>query len=135
VIIDFVPNHVSREYHSTAHPRGVVDLGANDNPDWAFSPLNNFYYMPGQKFAPYFDIKGYEEYPARATGNDCFVATPSVNDWYETVKLNYGVFYQGGGEKQFEPIPDTWHKMLHILLFWASKQVDGFRCDMAVINK
>ena len=131
VIIDFVPNHVSREYHSTAHPRGVVDLGANDNPDWAFSPLNNFYYMPGQKFAPYFDIKGYEEYPARATGNDCFVATPSVNDWYETVKLNYGVFYQGGGEKQFDPIPDTWHKMLHILLFWAGKQVDGFRCDMA----
>ncbi len=131
VIIDFVPNHVSREYHSTAHPRGVVDLGANDNPDWAFSPLNNFYYMPGQKFAPYFDIKGYEEYPARATGNDCFVATPSINDWYETVKLNYGVFYQGGGEKQFDPIPDTWHKMLHILLFWAGKQVDGFRCDMA----
>ena len=131
VIIDFVPNHVSREYHSTAHPRGIVDLGANDNPNWAFSPLNNFYYMPGQKFAPYFDIKGYEEYPARATGNDCFVATPSVNDWYETVKLNYGVFYQGGGEKQFDPIPDTWHKMLHILLFWAGKQIDGFRCDMA----
>ena len=131
VIIDFVPNHVSREYHSTAHPRGVVDLGANDNPNWAFSPLNNFYYIPNQKFAPYFDIKGYEEFPARATGNDCFVATPSVNDWYETVKLNYGVFYQGGGEKQFAPIPDTWNKMLHILLFWAGKQVDGFRCDMA----
>jgi glycosidase len=131
VIIDFVPNHVAREYHSTAQPRGVEALGANDNPDWAFSPLNNFYYMPGQKFAPHFDIKDYEEYPARATGNDCFTANPSVNDWYETVKLNYGVFYQGGGEKQFNPIPDTWHKMLHILLFWAGKQVDGFRCDMA----
>lgn len=131
VIIDFVPNHVAREYHSTAQPRGVEALGANDNPEWAFSPLNNFYYMPGQKFAPQFDIQDYEEYPARATGNDCFSANPSVNDWYETVKLNYGVFYQGGGEKQFDPIPDTWHKMLHILLFWASKQVDGFRCDMA----
>ena len=131
VIIDFVPNHVAREYHSTAQPRGVEALGANDNPDWAFSPLNNFYYIPGQKFAPYFDIQEYKEYPARATGNDCFMASPSVNDWYETVKLNYGVFYQGGGEKQFTPIPDTWHKMLHILLFWANKQVDGFRCDMA----
>ena len=131
VIIDFVPNHVAREYHSTAQPRGVEALGANDNPDWAFSPLNNFYYIPGQKFAPHFDIQEYKEYPARATGNDCFTASPSVNDWYETVKLNYGVFYQGGGEKQFTPIPDTWHKMLHILLFWANKQVDGFRCDMA----
>ena len=131
VIIDFVPNHVAREYHSTAQPRGVEALGANDNPDWAFSPLNNFYYIPGQKFAPHFDIQEYKEYPARATGNDCFTASPSVNDWYETVKLNYGVFYQGGGEKQFTPIPDTWYKMLHILLFWTNKQVDGFRCDMA----
>lgn len=131
VIIDFVPNHVSREYHSTAKPRGVVDLGANDHSEWAFSPLNNFYYMPGKKFAPHFDIKGYEECPARATGNDCFTASPSVNDWYETVKLNYGVYYEGGGEKQFDPIPDTWHKMLHILLYWAGKGVDGFRCDMA----
>ena len=131
VIIDFVPNHVAREYHSTAKPRGVQDLGANDNPEWAFSPLNNFYYIPGQKFAPYVNIADYEEYPARATGNDCFRADPCVNDWFETVKLNYGVFYQGGGEKQFDPIPDTWHKMLHILLFWAGKGVDGFRCDMA----
>ena len=131
VIIDFVPNHVAREYHSTAKPRGVEDLGANDNPEWAFSPLNNFYYMPGQKFAPYVNIADYEEYPARATGNDCFRADPCVNDWFETVKLNYGVFYQGGGEKQFDPIPDTWHKMLHILLYWAGKGVDGFRCDMA----
>ena len=131
VLIDFVPNHVAREYHSTAKPRGVADLGANDNPEWAFSPLNNFYYMPGQKFVPPFDMQGYEEYPARATGNDCFTASPSVNDWYETVKLNYGVYYQGGGEKQFDPIPDTWHKMLHILLYWAGKGVDGFRCDMA----
>lgn len=131
VIIDFVPNHVAREYHSTAKPRGVQDLGANDNPEWAFSPLNNFYYIPGHKFAPYVNIADYEEYPARATGNDCFRADPCVNDWFETVKLNYGVFYQGGGEKQFDPIPDTWHKMLHILLFWAGKGVDGFRCDMA----
>ena len=130
VIIDFVPNHVAREYHSTCKPKGVVDLGANDNPQWGFSPLNNFYYM-GEPFAPQFDIQGYQENPARATGNDCFTAHPFKDDWYETVKLNYGVFYQNGGEQQFDPIPDTWHKMLHILLFWAGKGIDGFRCDMA----
>ena len=130
VIIDFVPNHVAREYHSTCKPKGVVDLGASDNPAWAFSPLNNFYYMH-EPFAPSFDLQGYSESPARATGNDCFTARPSKDDWYETVKLNYGVFYQNGGEQQFDPIPNTWHKMLHILLFWASKGIDGYRCDMA----
>ncbi len=131
VIIDFVPNHVAREYRSTHRPKGVKDLGENDNPNWAFSPLNNFYYLPGQPFAPQFDAQGYMENPARATGNDCFRANPTKDDWYETVKLNYGVFYQGGGEKQFDPIPDTWHKMLDIMLFWAGKGIDGFRCDMA----
>ena len=131
VIIDFVPNHVAREYRSTHRPKGVKDLGEDDNPNWAFSPLNNFYYLPGQPFAPQFDVHGYTENPAKATGNDCFSAHPTKDDWYETVKLNYGVFYQGGGEKQFDPIPDTWHKMLDIMLFWASKGIDGFRCDMA----
>ncbi|MBQ5625560.1 MAG: alpha-amylase [Paludibacteraceae bacterium] len=130
VIIDFVPNHVAREYHSTCKPKGVEDLGATDNPTWAFSPLNNFYYIH-EPFAPQFDVQGYTENPSRATGNDCFTAHPSKDDWYETVKLNYGVFYQNGGEQQFDPIPNTWHKMLHILLFWASKGIDGFRCDMA----
>ena len=130
VIIDFVPNHVAREYHSSSKPKGVEDLGAHDNPAWAFSPLNNFYYIH-EPFAPQFDAEGYTENPTRATGNDCFTAHPTKDDWYETIKLNYGVFYQGGGEQQFDPIPDTWHKMLHILLFWSSKGVDGFRCDMA----
>ena len=130
VIIDFVPNHVAREYRSTCKPKGVEDLGATDNPAWAFSPLNNFYYIQ-EPFAPQFDLQGYSENPARATGNDCFTAHPSKNDWYETIKLNYGVFYQNGGEQQFDPIPNTWHKMLHILLFWAGKGIDGFRCDMA----
>lgn len=130
VIIDFVPNHVAREYHSVCKPKGVEDLGEKDNPAWAFSPLNNFYYL-NEPFAPQFDVAEYEEYPARATGNDCFSAHPSKQDWYETIKLNYGVFYQNGSEQQFDPIPNTWHKMLHILLFWASKGIDGFRCDMA----
>ena len=129
-IIDFVPNHVAREYHSTCKPKGVEDLGASDNPAWAFSPLNNFYYIH-EPFAPQFDVQGYSENPTRATGNDCFTAHPGKDDWYETIKLNYGVFYQNGGEQQFNPIPNTWHKMLDILLFWASKGIDGFRCDMA----
>ena len=132
VVIDFVPNHVAREYKSLCKPAGVRDLGEDDNPEWAFSPLNNFYYIPGERFAPQgFEATGYEEFPAKATGNDCFTAHPSRNDWYETVKLNYGVFYQGGGEKQFSPIPNTWVKMRDILLFWAGKKVDAFRVDMA----
>lgn len=130
VIIDFVPNHVAREYRSACKPKSVEDLGAGDNPSWAFSPLNNFYYIP-EAFSPQFAIEGYSEYPARATGNDCFHAHPSKEDWYETIKLNYGVYYQNGGEQQFDPIPNTWGKMLDILLFWSSKGVDGFRCDMA----
>ena len=131
VIIDFVPNHVARQYHSDAKPAGIQDLGEGDHPEWAFSPLNNFYYLPGEKFAPAFDIYDYTEDPAKATGNDCFSAHPGHNDWYETVKLNYGVYYQGGGEKQFHPTPSTWLKMRDILRFWAGKGVDGFRCDMA----
>ena len=131
VIIDFVPNHVARQYNSDAKPAGIADLGEGDNPEWAFSPLNNFYYIPGEKFAPAFDVYDYTEDPAKVTGNDCFTAHPGHNDWYETIKLNYGVFYQGGGEKQFNPIPSTWLKMRDILRFWAAKGVDGFRCDMA----
>ena len=131
VIMDFVPNHVARQYKSKAKPKGVRDLGQDDNPNWAFSPLNNFYYLPGMPFSMDRDLQGYEEMPAKVTGNDCFTCHPSQNDWYETVKLNYGVFYQGGGEKQFSPIPDTWTKMRDIMLFWAGKGIDGLRVDMA----
>ncbi len=131
VIIDFVPNHVSREYKSVCKPASVKDLGEGDHPEWAFSPLNDFYYLPGEHFTMDKDLQGYDEYPAKVTGNDCFTSHPSENDWYETVKLNYGVFYQGGMEKQFNPIPSVWPKMLNILLFWASKGIDGVRVDMA----
>ena len=131
VLIDFVPNHVAREYKSLCKPAGVEDLGENDHPEWAFSPLNNFYYLPGERFSMDKDLGGYEEFPAKVTGNDCFTSHPSQNDWYETVKLNYGVFYQGGCEKQFDPIPSTWLKMRDILLFWAEKGIDGVRVDMA----
>jgi len=120
VIIDFVPNHVARQYHSTAKPKDVVDLGEKDHCNWAFSPLNNFYYLPNEAFSPLFNVLGYKEFPAKVTGNDHFTAHPSQNDWYETVKLNYGVNYVEGHQKQFNPIPDTWFKMRDILLFWAS---------------
>lgn len=145
VIIDFVPNHVARQYHSTEKPDNVSDLGADDISEHGFDPQNNFYYCPGCSFDPRFNLrtgagKGdlgqdvpeeeYTEYPAKATGNDHFDNQPGQDDWYETVKLNYGVDYWTG-IGHFEPIPDTWKKMTDILLFWAAKGVDGFRCDMA----
>ena len=134
IVLDFVPNHVARQYHSDSKPAGVADLGETDHPEWAFSPLNNFYYLPGQAFSTrqLGEQTGvYEEYPAKVTGNDCFSCEPNRNDWYETVKLNYGVYIQGGGEKQFDPTPNTWLKMREILLFWCQKGADAFRCDMA----
>lgn len=155
VIMDFVPNHVAREYKSICKPKGVKDLGEGDDTNMHFSIQNNFYYLWGQPL----DLKEvragrtiedttpkgelqlfhsivnepYEEKPARATGNDQFSACPSCNDWYETVKLNYGIDYcdAGGRSEHFTPIPDTWNKMTDILLFWAAKGVDAFRCDMA----
>lgn len=100
VLIDFVPNHLAREYRG-----GFTD--------------ENFYVLPNQKFvAPTENGEKYYEYPAKATGNDVFSPTPSLNDWYDTVKLNY-------------TNRDTWDKMLKIMQFWCGKGVDGFRCDMA----
>ena len=136
VIIDFVPNHVARQYKSICKPRGVKDLGEQDQTLHGFDPQNNFYYCPGERFTPYFDLyngetEPYLEEPAKATGNDHFDNAPGRNDWYETVKLNYGVDYYAGRIGHFDPIPDTWQKMTAILLFWAKKGVDGFRCDMA----
>ena len=136
VIIDFVPNHVAREYHSDACPEGVEDLGASDDTTQHFSPKNNFYYFPGEQFHTDFDLQQdekepYVEQPARATGNDVFSSFANHDDWYETIKLNYGVDYLNGRSKHFDEVPSTWDKMLDILLFWAGKGVDGFRCDMA----
>lgn len=136
VIIDFVPNHVARQYQSVCKPKKVKDLGETDNREHGFDPQNNFYYCPGQRFDPYFDLyhdeqEPYLEEPAKATGNDHFDNAPGKNDWYETVKLNYGVDYYAGRIGHFDPVPDTWQKMTDILLFWAKKGIDGFRCDMA----
>lgn len=135
VIIDFVPNHVAREYHSDQLPDGVANLGEYDNTEKQFDPNNNFYYIPRQRFSPHFYIgqespDAYYEFPAKATGNDHFDAYPGINDWYETVKLNYGVDYLAWRQQHFDPIPNTWIKMRDILLFWCSKGIDAFRCDM-----
>lgn len=137
VVMDFVPNHVAREYRSICRPNGVSDLGEDDSTDLRFARDNNFYYIPSpldmSGIRGVADGKSYEECPARATGNDVFSAKPSRNDWYETVKLNYGVDYcdAGGRSEHFSPIPDTWGKMADILLFWARTGADAFRCDMA----
>jgi glycosidase len=137
VIMDFVPNHVAREYHSICKPEGISDLGEDDDVTKHFSPQNNFYYCPGQPFiGPVTPREGEEPYvenPAKCTGNDRFDNRPGVNDWYETVKLNYGIDYcdPGGRSNHFDPIPNTWIKMTYILMYWAEKGVDGFRCDMA----
>jgi glycosidase len=143
VVIDFVPNHVARKYVSDARPSVVEDFGASDDQTLAFSANNNFYYLPGKSFevpAGYEPIPGHKfitkdgkfnEHPAKVTGNDKFDASPSQFDWFETVKLNYGVDIENGRTKHFEPIPDTWHKMKEVLSYWASMGIDGFRCDMA----
>ena len=139
MVIDFVPNHVARQYHSDVCPKGVKDLGVDDDPTMHFSTANNFYYCWGEPLHTDFaarrdaDEYPYIEQPAKATGNDHFDAWPGQNDWYETVKLNYGIDYcnAGGRSTHFDPIPSTWKKMKDILLFWAAKGVDVFRCDMA----
>ena len=141
VIIDFVPNHVARSYHSYTKPKNVIDFGAKDDVTKTFSTQNDFYYIPGQPFVvPTNRLKTplsvlqdgkFDENPAKATGNDAFTAAPKYDDWYETIKLNYGVDYQNNRQEHFNPIPPVWIKMRDILIFWTKKGVDGFRCDMA----
>ena len=143
VFIDFVPNHVARHYISDSKPEGIEDFGADDDKAIRFDPNNNFYYIPGEPFVIPTNnstiggepVKSqdniFKENPAKATGNDVFSSTPSVNDWFETVKLNYGVDYLDNRKTYFDPTPDTWLKMKDILSFWSAKGVDGFRCDMA----
>ncbi|MGI4805779.1 MAG: alpha-amylase family glycosyl hydrolase [Janthinobacterium lividum] len=143
VIIDFVPNHVARTYQSDVKPAKIKDIGEDDDSNKAFSPQNDFYYLPGKKFWVPGDVNPggdefksvlkdgmFNEFPAKATGNDVFSEAPSINDWYETIKLNYGVDYLNGHQTYFDPIPPLWLKLRDILLFWAEKGVDGFRCDM-----
>lgn len=135
VIIDFVPNHLARQYYEE-------HFGTTDLKTVLFEKNNNFYYIQEPFKVPegaYIrsgigDKSGatgdYVEFPAKATGNDCFTATPGIDDWYDTIKLNYGIDFRNG-EKHFSPRPRTWDKMYEALDFWAAKGVDGFRCDMS----
>lgn len=131
VIMDFIPNHVARQYHSDAKPDGIVDLGQTDDTTVKFSPQNNFYYLPGKTFKAPVYPQTIHESPAKITGSGSLTEAPDINDWYETVKLNYGLDIFTNWNLHANPVPDTWHKMLDILLFWSAKGIDGFRCDMA----
>ena len=119
VIIDFVPNHVSRDYGKVGLSKSEIKpLGADDDPTIHWRAENDFYYYPGQALKLPFDVQSYYENPAKASGN-CFSPSPSVNDWYETIRLNYCDFHTA-----------TWDKMYEIVRYWCGKGVDGFRCDM-----
>lgn len=164
VIIDIVPNHVARRYKGLNNPSGVRDFGADDNTAVAYARNNNFYYIPqkafevpsfgdykplGGEWHPLVDGK-FDEYPAKWTGNGSRLAQPDVNDWYETVKVNYGIrpdgtkdfplLPEGFAQKSFKEhyefwkgkdVPDSWIKFRDIALYWTEKGVDGFRYDMA----
>ena len=142
-IIDFVPNHVSRAYRSDIRPE--LSFGAEDDHTQFCAWDNNFYYL--RQGAPPLRLPtagrpgcdglfdGEMEF-GRVTGNNAATWTPGPNDWYETVKLNYGWNFQLGrpGDGAFpagKKPPRTWAQMESILAYWQGFGVDGFRCDMA----
>ncbi len=122
VIIDFVPNHVARDYtaFTALHPAptGMPSLGSDDDKSVHWREENDFFYYPGTELKLPIKSQTYKELPALASGN-AYTAEPAVNDWYDTVKINYCDTHTG-----------TWDKMLDIVRFWAGMGVDGFRCDM-----
>ena len=162
VIIDIVPNHIARKYEGKNNPVGVSDFGANDDTTVEYKRDNNFYYVPNSRFEipdtdkplngeknPLIDGK-FEESPAKWTGNGSRIAKPDRNDWYETVKINYGIRLDGSKDFPELPadfntksyrehfdfwkgkdVPDSWNKFKDIALYWTAKGVDGFRFDMA----
>ncbi|WP_442961688.1 alpha-amylase family glycosyl hydrolase [Pseudoalteromonas sp. SMS1] len=164
VVIDIVPNHVARNYHSLSAPAGINDFGAHDDTNQTYSRDNNFYYVTGQNFkvpsAPDYHVLGgkphhladgkFAESPAKWTGNGARAAQPNIHDWYETVKVNYGVRPDGlydfptlpadMAEQDYKAhyafwhgkdLPNSWYKFRDITLYWLDKGVDGFRYDMA----
>ncbi len=164
VLIDIVPNHVARKYEGLNNPQGTSDFGANDEKDFVYKKNNNFYYVVGQKFKVpewrdgylplggenIYDFGAYEEFPVKWTGNGSRLAKPDYSDWYETVRINYGIMPDGSKDFDELPegfdkktvaehaefwkgkeLPDSWIKFKDIALFWLAKGVDGFRYDMA----
>ena len=167
VVIDIVPNHVARRYQSFS-PRHD-NFGANDNTSLVYSRDNNFYYIPDTPFElpkgvaetvlgkdtsekiPHHLADGkFDEFPAKWTGNGSRAPQPNKSDWYETVKINYGVKPDGSYDfpslpevYQDKPVaehaafwadkslPDSWYKFRDIAIYWLDKGVDGFRFDMA----
>lgn len=123
LIMDFVPNHVARDYGKNSSVPGHPVLGADDDRSVHWKADNDFYYYVGEKLTLPTPVpegmEPYHEFPAMATGNNCYSPAPGINDWYETVKINYG-----------DEHTSTWDKMYDIIDYWASKGVDGFRCDM-----
>lgn len=123
LIMDFVPNHVARDYGKNSPTPGHPVLGADDDRSVHWKAENDFYYYVGERLTLPTPVpegmEPYNEFPAMATGNNCYSPAPGINDWYETVKINYG-----------DEHTPTWDKMYDIIDFWASKGVDGFRCDM-----
>jgi len=165
VIIDIVPNHVARNYEGKTTPPGTEPFGISDDTSEEYSRDNNFYYIPGQAFRVpewedgYLPLGGeahpmadgkFEEIPAKWTGNGSRKAQPGFHDWYETVRVNYGVKPDGtldfvtlpaGYEHKSteehlhfwkqQSVPDSWIKFKEIVIYWLAKGVDGFRFDMA----
>ena len=164
LIIDIVPNHIARKYEGKTNPKGVQDFGADDDTSLEYARDNNFYYIPGQPFQvptseSYKVLNGeknllidgkFNENPAKWTGNGSRLAKPDINDWYETVKINYGIRPDGSKDFQELPagfdkksiaahykfwkdksVPSSWIKFRDIALYWIAKGVDGFRYDMA----
>lgn len=123
LIMDYVPNHVARDYGKNSPVPGHPVLGAEDDRSVHWKAENDFYYYVGEKLTLPTPVpegmEPYNEFPAMATGNNCYSPAPGINDWYETVKINYG-----------DEHTSTWDKMYDIIDYWASKGVDGFRCDM-----
>jgi glycosidase len=165
VIIDIVPNHVARRYESKTNPKGVSDFGFGDDTSLEYQKDNNFYYIPGTEFQTPEWRDGYRplggedinlpdskliEVPAKWTGNGSRSPQPDMNDWYETVRVNYGVRPDGGldfdmlpndfGEHDYKEhynywknkaVPSSWRKFRDVALYWLKMGVDGFRYDMA----
>lgn len=162
LIIDIVPNHIARKYEGKNNPEGIRDFGADDDVNVEYKRDNNFYYIPQNHFEiPDGDIPlngeqnpmidgVFDENPAKWTGNGSRKVKPDQNDWYETVKVNYGIrpdgskdfpelpadFDQKSYQEHFafwqdRDVPDSWKKFKSIALYWTAKGVDGFRYDMA----